>query len=77
MTLYWSNVIKTRKWHELITMPGENIYRDDTQSTAYNRIRSESIDESIKIYMKIIALEILSFFIATIEPFYQYINYGT
>lgn len=53
------------------------MYRDDHQPTAYNRICSESIDESIKIFIKIIVVEMLSFVIAAIGPLHKYINYGT
>lgn len=77
-SLYWTCILSTRfEWNKLLTMPGEYIYQDDVQSTAYNRICSDSIDETIKTYVRIITMEILSFVIAAIGPLYNNINYGT
>lgn len=76
--MYWTCVLKTRfKWHELIIMAGEYIYQDDSQPTAYNRICSDCIDESLKTYIRIVTMEIMSLVIAAIGPFYTYIIYGT
>lgn len=61
----------------MITMPGKYIYQDDPQPSAYNRICSDSIDKSIKIFIQIITSELLSLVIAWIGPVYSYVRYGT
>lgn len=61
----------------MINIPGEYIYRDDLQPTVYNKICSDSIDESIKIFIRIVTMEMVSFVIAVFGQLYSYVNYGT
>lgn len=75
--MYFTIVTKTnRQWHRLINVAGRIIYQDDHEPTAYNRICSETCNASLKIFLRIITLEMLSYAIAMIGPFYSYIKHG-
>lgn len=77
-TIYWTLINKLRyKWNYLLNFSGNYIYRDDRQPTPYNRICNECLDQSIKNYIMIMSIEILSFIGAVLGPFYAFIQNGS
>lgn len=60
----------------MLNISGKYIYRDDRRPTDYNRICSESLDQSLKGYIITISLVILSFVGALLGPFCAYIQNG-
>lgn len=64
-------------WYKLLNVPRKCIYRDDRESTEYNRICEENLSESIKAYIIKMIVIIISFFGAAIGPFYSNIHDGT
>lgn len=51
-TASWKVVLKDRmKWVPLIESAAQKIYRDDSRTTAYNRICSECMDNTLKTFI--------------------------
>lgn len=64
-------------WPDLIHAPVKYILRDCKLPTAYNRICSDCLNDSIKQYALTMTLVILSAWIAMIGPTYAYMTDGT
>lgn len=62
---------------KLLDVPREHFYRNERQLTAYNRICSECITDSLKTYVLTLVVLILSFIGALIGPAYSYIQDGS
>lgn len=77
-SIYWTVMSKLRyKWNYLLYFSGNHIYRGDRQPTAYNRICNECIEQSLKNYIIIMFMEMLSFVGAFLGPFYAFIQNGS
>lgn len=53
-------------WKRLLNVSGKHIYRDDYEDSTYNRICSDSLDESITNYVRVITLQMISLSIVMI-----------
>lgn len=74
--MYFTVINKSRfKWHNLINT-GRNFYRNDKRPSPYNRICSECITNSIKNYVVMIVVILITFTIALIGPIYIYYQEG-
>lgn len=75
-TPYFTSLNKSNRpiWYKLVNVSGEYIYRDDLQPTAYNRICSEAITQSLKSYLIIMAVITLSFIVAALGPLHSFIT---
>lgn len=62
--------------YNLYKFPRNHLYRDDSEPNNYNRTCSETLNDSIKIYIKIITFQGLSFAIAVAGVFYSLIHDG-
>lgn len=57
-------------WKRLLNVSGKHLYHDDPEDSAYNRVCSDYLNESIWSYVKIFTLQTISLSIAMIAPAY-------
>lgn len=68
-TMYYGCVSNQRfKWKELLNFSGDHIYRHDSTPTAYNRVCSTCLSESLNIFIKSLIMQLSSFCIAMSGP---------
>lgn len=75
--MYATVITETKyEWNRLLNISGKIIYRNDGQSTDYNRICDETINKSIVDYLLRMTVIMMSFVVAVIGPFYSFVQDG-
>lgn len=57
-------------WKRLLNVSGKHIYRDNFEDSTYNRICSDSLNETIINYVRVFTLQMISMWIVMFVPAY-------